>query len=148
MKIQFVANSRQFAANLRQFALTPVSSLLTLVMSRPLPLSQGVGSPRPLPHQGGEGGSGVDPSGRSEFSATPSRTPRHLISPSLGSESGPAVQDGSAVLPAKPNLAPRGSAPSLTGRGLGAGWIRINSYLHFSIPPESGQARYLGLTCP
>jgi hypothetical protein len=73
------------------------------------------------PHQGGEGGSCVDPSGRSEFPATPSRTPRHLTSPSLGSESGPAMQDGSAVLPANPSLAPRSSAPPLTGRGLRAG---------------------------
>jgi hypothetical protein len=99
------------------------SSLLTLVVSRPLPLTQGVGSTRPPcsqvplpPHQGGEGGSSIDPSGRSEFAATP----RHHISPSLGSESGPAGQVDT-VLPANPSLAPRGSAPPPTGRGLGAG---------------------------
>jgi hypothetical protein len=69
----------------------------------------------PPPHQGGGGGSSVDPSGRSEFAATP----RHRASPSLGSESGPAGQVG--VLPANPSLAPHSSAPPPTGRGLGAG---------------------------
>jgi hypothetical protein len=114
--------------------LTPVSSLLTPHREQTSPSHPGCGlSPTPLqpcsptpPHQGGEGGSSVDPSGRSEFSATPSRTPRHLTSPSLGSDSGLAVQDGTAVLPGNPSLAPRDSAPPLTGRGLGAGWIRIN----------------------
>ncbi len=94
-------------------------------MSRPLPLTQGVGStrppcshvPLPPPHQGGEGGSSVDPSGRLEFVVTP----HHRISPSLGSESGPARQVDAAVLPANPSLAPRCSAPPPTGRGLGAG---------------------------
>ncbi len=97
-------------------------------MSRPLPFTEGVGFPGPpaamFPspfHQGGKGGSSVDPSGRSEFSATPSRTPCHPISPSLGYESRPAVQDGTAVLPANPSLAPHGSTPPPTGRGLGPG---------------------------
>jgi hypothetical protein len=122
---------------LKNFALSTMpSSLLTPVQftanprrERTLPLTQGVGSPRPIcchvplppPHRGGEGGSSADPSGRSKLPATPSRTPRHLTSPSLGSESGPAVQDGTAALPAAPSLAPRGSAPPSTGRGLGAG---------------------------
>jgi hypothetical protein len=75
----------------------------------------------PSPPRGGEGGSSDDPFGRSKFSATPNRTPRHLTSPSLGSESGPVVQDGTAVLPAYPSLAPRGSTPPSNGRGLGAG---------------------------
>jgi hypothetical protein len=73
------------------------------------------------PPRGGEGGSSGDPFGRSSFSATPNRTPRHLTSPSLGSESGPVVQDGTAVLPAYPSLAPRGFAPPSNGQGLGAG---------------------------
>ncbi len=87
-------------------------------MSKPLPLTRPPCSHVPLPpHQGGEGGSSVDPSGWSEFSATP----RHHVSPSLGLESGPAVQDDTAVLPANPSLAPRGATPPPTGRGLGAG---------------------------
>ncbi len=104
-------------------------SLLTPVMSRPLPLTQGVGSCRPPcshvplpPHRGGEGGSSVNPSGRSKFTATPSCTPRHLTSPSLGSESETAVEDSTEFLPATPSMAPRGSTPPPTGRGLRAGW--------------------------
>ncbi len=106
------------------------SSLLTLVMRRPLPLTPGVGSTRPPcclvplpppPHRGGVGGSSADPSGRSKFTATPNRTPRHLTSPPLGSESWPAVQDSTAALPATPSQAPCGSTPPPTGRGLGAG---------------------------
>ncbi len=75
----------------------------------------------PPPPRGGEGGSSGDPLGWSKFPATPNRTPRHLTSPSLGSESGPVVQDGTAVLPANPSLAPRSFAPPSNGRGLIAG---------------------------
>ncbi len=113
--------------------LTLVSSLLTLVVSRPLPLTQGVGSTRPPcshvplpPHQGGEGGSSVDPSGRSEFAVTPP----HRISPSLGSESGPAGQVDAAVLPVKPQSGPsRLRPPTLweRARSRRASWVRTNS---------------------
>jgi hypothetical protein len=135
--------------------LTLVSSLLTLVVSRPLPLTQGVGSTRPPcshvplpPHQGGEGGSSVDPSGRSEFAANP----RHRISPSFGCESGPAGQVDTTVLPANPSLAPRGSAPHPLGEGsepacrLGPDQQLCVSFPRFRIPPDSGPARPLGLT--
>ncbi len=103
------------------------------------------------PHQGGEGGSSIDPSGRSEFAATP----RHRISPSLGSESGPAGQVDT-VLPANPSLAPRGSAPHPLGEGselacrLGDQQLCVSfplfSFPLFRIPPDSGPARPLGLT--
>ncbi len=145
-------------------AATPVrvrrllSSLLTPVVSRPLPPTQGEGPPRPfcshvaLPHQpGDEGGSSYDPYGWSKFSSTPSHTPRHLTSPS-GSESGPAVQDRIAVLPATPSLAPRSSSPPPTGRELGAaGRLGLDlhysvSYLLLRISPESGPTCPPGLT--
>jgi hypothetical protein len=59
----------------------------------------------------------LTPSGGQSFQPPQPAPP--ATSPSLGSESGPAVQD-TAVLPANPSLAPRGSAPPPVGRGLGA----------------------------
>jgi hypothetical protein len=40
------------------------------------------------------------------------------------------MQDSTAFLPATPRLAPRGSAPPPTGRGLGAGWPAGTGYTH------------------
>jgi hypothetical protein len=108
---QFAVNPRQFAAIPRREQTSPSHPGCGLY---PTPLQPCSPSP---PHQGGEGGSSVDPSGRSESSATS----RHRISPSLGSERGPAVKGNTTVLPANPSLAPRGSTPPSTGRGLGAG---------------------------
>ncbi len=125
-------------------------------MSRPLPLTQGVGScrppcshvPLPPPHRGGEGGSSVDPSGRSKFTATPCRTPRHITSPPLGSESRPAVQDSTAVLPATPSLAPSGSTPPPTGRGLGAGWPAGTGYTALRQLPAPQNSTGFGSNSP
>jgi hypothetical protein len=49
------------------------------------------------------------------------QAPATASPPPWGLESGPAMQDDTAVLPANPSLATRGSAPPPTGRGLGAG---------------------------
>ncbi len=48
------------------------------------------------------------------------------------------MQDGTAVLPASPSLAPRGSAPPPTGRGLGAGWpVGSGSTALHHLPPQN-----------
>jgi hypothetical protein len=66
---------------------------------------------------GGEGGSSADPNGRSTLTATPRCTPCHLTP--TRAESRLAVPDATS-LPATPSLAPRGSAPPLGGRVVGA----------------------------
>ncbi len=103
----------------------PQSVLLTPVVSRPPHPERGpmlnpsaAMLPSP-PGVRGEGGCSADPCGRSTLTATPCSTPRHL-NPSWA-ESGLAVLDATAVLPATPCLAPHGSAPLLTGRVVGAG---------------------------
>jgi hypothetical protein len=83
---------------------------------------------------GGEGGCNADPTGRSTLSATPRRTPRHL-SPSRP-ESGLAVLDATAALPAIPSLAPRGSDPPLTGRVVGAGAPAGSSHKRQQLVPQ------------
>ncbi len=102
-----------------------VSPLLTPIVSRP-PLPERGHMPNPpaamFPSPpGGEGSCSADPTGWSTFSAMPCRTPCHFY-PSWA-ESGLAVLDAIAALPAIPSLAPRGSTPPLNGRVVGAGLL-------------------------
>ncbi len=116
---QFAANPcRQFAANpCRQFAANPCREQTS-------PSHPGCGLyPTPLqpcspppPTKGVRVAAGLTPLGGQSLQLPPP----HRTSPSLGYESGPAGQVDTAVLPANPSLAPRGSAPPLAGRVVGA----------------------------